>query len=129
MYESLTDTWMWWKLGLIPSNSFSGNIFFEFFGIVSLQCSCSREYPCKFSPNYPLSLQCAELCLTFSSLEYLARFILCKDCKFKIITFRNTRAACKCTCTLYRRCIISNLEFLCNIKTYECSSPLSCIPA
>ncbi len=60
----------------MPSNSFSGNIFFEFFGIVSLQCSCSREYPCKFSPNYPsfFSLQN----LTFSSPEYLARFILVK---------------------------------------------------
>ncbi len=37
--KSLTDTWMW-KLGLWPRNSFSGNIFFEFFGIGSLQ---SRE--------------------------------------------------------------------------------------
>ncbi len=27
-----------WKLGLWPSNSFSGNISFEYFGIVSLQC-------------------------------------------------------------------------------------------
>ncbi len=28
-----------WKLGLWPSNSFSGNICFEYFGIVSLQCT------------------------------------------------------------------------------------------
>ncbi len=29
IYKSLTDTWMW-KFGLLPCNSFSGNICFEF---------------------------------------------------------------------------------------------------
>ncbi len=38
IYESLTDTWMW-KLGLWPSNSFSGNSCFEF----SLLFLCSLE--------------------------------------------------------------------------------------
>ncbi len=36
IYKSLTDTWMW-KLGLIPCNSFSGNIYFVF----SVLCLCS----------------------------------------------------------------------------------------
>ena len=36
IYTSLTDTWMW-KLGLWPSNSFSGKICFEF----STLCLCS----------------------------------------------------------------------------------------
>jgi hypothetical protein len=31
IYKSLTDTWMW-KLGLRPSDSFSGKICFQFFG-------------------------------------------------------------------------------------------------
>jgi hypothetical protein len=33
IYKSLTDTCMW-KLGLCPRNSFSGNICFEFLGLV-----------------------------------------------------------------------------------------------
>ncbi len=37
IYYSRTDTWMW-KLGLRPRYSFSGNIFFQIFGILSLQC-------------------------------------------------------------------------------------------
>jgi hypothetical protein len=37
IYKSLTDKWMW-KLGLWPNKSSSGNICFEIFGIVSLQC-------------------------------------------------------------------------------------------
>ncbi len=36
IYNSLTDTWMW-KLGLRPSYSFSGNIYFKFSGF----CLCS----------------------------------------------------------------------------------------
>ncbi len=39
--QSLTDKWMWklgLKLELRPHNSFSENIYFKFFGIVSLQC-------------------------------------------------------------------------------------------
>ncbi len=39
IYISLTDTWMW-KLGLRPSNSFSGNICFEFW--VFILCSVSK---------------------------------------------------------------------------------------
>ncbi len=37
VYIFPTDTWMW-KLGLRPQYSFSGNICFKFFGILSLQC-------------------------------------------------------------------------------------------
>ncbi len=50
IFKSLTDTWMQ-KMGLRPSNSFSGNIF----GIVSLQCEwevlgCGRLL-CEWQPN------------------------------------------------------------------------------
>jgi hypothetical protein len=41
IYKSLTDTWMW-KLGLWPSNSFSGNICVEF-------CVCILRSVSKYS--------------------------------------------------------------------------------
>ncbi len=42
IYKSLTYTWIW-KLGLWLRNSFSGNICFEFVGIVSLQWRSWKE--------------------------------------------------------------------------------------
>ncbi len=55
IYISLTDTWMW-KLGLWPSNSFSGNICFEFSVLVLSSVAYTVLY------GQPVSTETVMLC-------------------------------------------------------------------
>ncbi len=68
IYISLTDTWMWWKLGLRPRSCFSWNTLMGF----SLQCGCCSYRTKSIAPVSSCTL--IQVCMMEKLLQLTVNF-------------------------------------------------------